>query len=252
LDLEQVTTSAGRYTESVIGPANLLSEALAPAVGWPSMKKAEHFVQFYETDDFIARSVSEYFTQGLNDGDICISVASPKHQAAFAAEMVKTGADLNAAQKEGRFITLDARETLLKFMKGGMPDRKAFDKHVVSVLERAQKQGHVRIYGEMVGLLMADRMPEACAALEGIWEDVCHEHSITLFCGYPLGEFAHGTGSEAMIMMCGHHSRVIPSESYTALESPDDRMRAIALLQQRGHQLEAELAELRKSIAAKA
>jgi PAS domain S-box-containing protein len=43
--------------------------------------------------------------------------------------------------------------------------------------------------------------------------------------------------------ICRQHSRVIPAESYTRLPSPDERLRAITLLQQKVHSLEVEKAE---------
>jgi PAS domain S-box-containing protein len=42
--------------------------------------------------------------------------------------------------------------------------------------------------------------------------------------------------------ICAEHSLVIPAESYTALETADDRVREIARLQQRAASLEAEMA----------
>jgi hypothetical protein len=44
---------------------------------------------------------------------------------------------------------------------------------------------------------------------------------------------------------------VIPDESYTSLSNADERLRAIAALQQKTKHLEAELAELEMRIALK-
>jgi signal transduction histidine kinase len=48
--------------------------------------------------------------------------------------------------------------------------------------------------------------------------------------------------AERLAEVCAAHSRVVPAESYSALDSPDERLRAIALLQQKAHSLEAEIA----------
>src|SRR5207244_13210100 len=50
--------------------------------------------------------------------------------------------------------------------------------------------------------------------------------------------------------VCTEHSRVIPAESYAALPSPDERLRAIAVLQQKAQRLEAEIAERKRAEAA--
>jgi PAS domain-containing protein len=47
--------------------------------------------------------------------------------------------------------------------------------------------------------------------------------------------------------VCKAHTRVIPSESYTGQADADNRLRAITLLQQKAHSLEAEIQE-RKAI----
>jgi signal transduction histidine kinase len=47
--------------------------------------------------------------------------------------------------------------------------------------------------------------------------------------------------------VCANHSHVIPAESYTHLPTPDERLRAITLLQQKAAWLEAEIAERRRA-----
>ena len=51
--------------------------------------------------------------------------------------------------------------------------------------------------------------------------------------------------------ICGSHSRVIPSESYVSLTTAEERLRAVAYLQHRAKQLEAELAILQYRISKK-
>src|SRR6266516_755905 len=57
----------------------------------------------------------------------------------------------------------------------------------------------------------------------------------------------HGFGTETyegeFNEICNQHHQTTPTESYTALASPDERLRAIALLQQKANSLEVEMAE---------
>jgi PAS domain S-box-containing protein len=57
----------------------------------------------------------------------------------------------------------------------------------------------------------------------------------------------HGFGGEVYEVefteICRQHSQIIPAESYTTLTDPDERLRAITLLQQKANSLEAEIAE---------
>ena len=52
---------------------------------------------------------------------------------------------------------------------------------------------------------------------------------------------------EEFTEICQQHSHVIPAESYTALNDPQERLRAITLLQQKAHSLEAEIAERKRA-----
>src|ERR1700721_2310373 len=43
-----------------------------------------HLVQFYETDEFLVDTVSEFVGASLRDGDASIVIAPPAHRRAFA------------------------------------------------------------------------------------------------------------------------------------------------------------------------
>lgn len=234
-----------------VSPTALTVEDVAPAYDWSSMEKAEHFVQFYESDEYIVASVSDYLAHGFSKGDICISVATDAHRGPIEARLAEAGVDLTAETEAGNYIPLDAHATLDSFMKDGMPDSAAFGTVIGDLVQTNAERGHVRIFGEMVGILMSEKQVDACARLEQLWSSICERYAVSLFCAYPLEHFSHSSGADGLMTICGHHAKVIPSESYTALDSADDRMRAIAFLQQRGKQLEAELEELRKKIAAR-
>src|SRR5205085_8361946 len=45
-----------------------------PDFNWSEMSTSQHFVQFYETDDFLLNSLSEFIGMGLAEGDACIVI----------------------------------------------------------------------------------------------------------------------------------------------------------------------------------
>ena len=55
-----------------------------------------------------------------------------------------------------------------------------------------------------------------------------------------FGREGHG---DLFLKICREHSHVIPLESYTALDSEDQRLRSISQLQQKAQALETEMAE---------
>ncbi len=118
-----------------------------------------------------------------------------------------------------------------------------------SLLRRASAAGRPpRIFGELVAVLLSENNARAAIQLEGFWNDLREKYLFSLFCAYPIDGFTGRDASEYMAGVCSGHSQVIPGESYTSLTTPDERLRAIALLQQRGKQLDAEIRELERDI----
>ena len=88
-------------------------------------------------------------------------------------------------------------------------------------------------FGEMVALLWEDGKYDAAIRLEQLWNELGKEHSFFLHCAYPIKNFSQDDHSEPFLKICSEHSNVIPSDSYTALESQAEQRRNVALLQQK-------------------
>ncbi len=227
------------------------SKYAAPKSYWSDVKESQHFVQFYKSDAYLVTSVAEYVLEGLKKGDTCIIAATQKHIDLIEI-LLAPCTDLDTARLSHRYIVLEVDEILPKFMRGNMPDAGIFEGMITPLLERAlANKSKVRIFGEIVSVLNDRKNPEASVRLEEIWNDIRRKYEFSLFCAYPTESFATGVGGKQRTHICDEHTRVIPDESYTALKSTDERLRTIALLQQRNAQLEAELADLEKTISAR-
>jgi hypothetical protein len=83
----------------------------------------------------------------------------------------KAGIDVGAAGRDGRYIMLDADETLSTFMLGGSPDAARFSARVGKVLEdsraraKSKDQG-LTVFGEMVSILWDGGQKEAACLLK--------------------------------------------------------------------------------------
>ncbi len=228
--------------------ADLAVQELAPRLDWSQMSESEHFVQFYETDAFLLNSLSGFIGTGLSAGEAGIVVATKAHREALEELLQEYGLDVAAARASGTYISLDAAETLSKFMVEGSPEPALFARVIGDIIARAAEGGQrVRIFGEMVALLWADGNYDAAIHLEELWNDLQEIYSFSLFCSYPINGFGGEALAKPLSDVCAGHSRVIPAESYTALINPDDRLRAITLLQQKARSLEAEIAERKEA-----
>jgi PAS domain S-box-containing protein len=208
-----------------------------------AMNESEHFVQFFETDSFLIHSLSEFIGAGLRAGEACIILTTKLHRESFEERLKQEGLQIDAVQKKGQYIPVDAAATLAEFMVDGWPDAVRFAEVIGSIISRAaQGWRRVRIFGELVSLLWADGNRAAASRLEELWNDLGKSHSFLLLCAYPMYNFGGEKYEKEFIEICKQHSRVIPAESYTNLSSPDERLRAISLLQQKAKSLEVEIA----------
>jgi signal transduction histidine kinase len=125
----------------------------------------------------------------------------------------------------------------------------SFVNYILSSLRPTAEGNRPRVvfFGEMVSLLWADGNIDAALKLERLWNNLIHSHSFQLYCAYPMKIFGQESHNQAFLDLCTEHTHVIPAEDYTALSKEDDRLRHIALLQQRALTAETEAAGRRRA-----
>lgn len=257
----RIPVSRGRLSEKIV-KSNLIeplakaqyaeasdfaAPCLASAPRWINVSKSDHCVQFYETDFFLVESVSEFIGAGLGAGDAGIIVATPSHREAIEARLAAHGIDLAAVLRRKQLILLDAAHTLSQFMVDGCPNAELFEKAVAPlIVESCRGRRGLRAFGEMVALLWAGGNKSASIRLEEFWNKLGAKHSFALLCAYPIRGFDGTENGEGFEQVCKSHKRVIPAESFSGLGGGDeDRVRSIALLQQKAGSLEKEIAHRR-------
>ncbi|HTA23283.1 MAG TPA: MEDS domain-containing protein [Terriglobales bacterium] len=207
-----------------------------------------HTVQFYGEDTFLLDELSRFIGTALGAGDAAIVIATKAHRDGLAQRLQARGLDAARAAKEGRYVAIDAAETLAKFMRDGWPDAALFTEVVGSELTQAAlaaegMDSRISAFGEMVALLWAEGNAEAAVRLEELWNELARNYSLSLRCAYPMSGFDREYHSDSFLKICEEHSHVIPVESYTALINEEQRLRSISHLQQKAQALENEMAE---------
>ena len=219
-------------------------QTVAPRADWRDMSDSDHFVQFYEADGFLLNSLSGFIGTALTAGDGALVVATRSHCHGLDELLNANGLDVVGAKARGQYISLDAAETLSKFMVNGSPEPVRFREVIGNVIASVTDgRARVRAFGEMVALLWAEGNHAGAIRLEELWNDLQNSHTFSLFCAYPMNGFGGEKFAEPLSGVCTVHSRVLPAESYAEISCPDARLRAIALLQQKARSLEAEIAE---------
>jgi signal transduction histidine kinase len=236
--------------------ANLMSSEV---VARPSHRSGEdhsahhagHVVQFYSNDAFLVESLSRFFGPVLRAGGGAIVIATEAHRQSLTHQFKSEGLDIDKSIAQGRFVALNAEETLAKFMVDDLPDKQRFEETVGAALERLATAGtgdrsRIAAFGEMVAILWEQGKGEAAVRLEELWNGLANSYSFHLRCAYPMRHFdgeEHGASFEKI---CAVHSGVIPEENYSSLVTDDDRDRTIASLQQKAHSLAREVAQRKK------
>lgn len=184
------------------GPS-VLAPGAADRAGWP------HVVQFYEADAFLVDAVARFIGGGLGAGENAVVIATESHRRDLEALLRARGLDVAAARDAGRYLALDAAETLSGIMVGELPDPRLFIEVVGTVIERVGlPQTSVRAFGEMVDLLWADGRREAAIRLEELWRDLAATHAFSLLCAYRIGTFGDDGDARSLLRECEAHSDI--------------------------------------------
>src|SRR5579863_10305561 len=143
-----------------------LQSGLNPGAYLEKVRAHAHGVQFYGDDAYLLDGLARFIGGALGSGDSSIVIATKPHRDGLAKRLLGCGVDLTVATQQGRFVALDASETLGKFMVEGWPDRELFHQVVGGLVAQCRLSGRagqskLAAFGEMVALLWAEGKAEA-------------------------------------------------------------------------------------------
>ena len=210
-----------------------------------------HIVQFYSEDRFLLDELTHFIGTALAAGSSAVIIGTKGHNDNLSQRLESQGLDLSQARADGRYVVLDAAETLARLMVGGLPDAARFAEVIGGIIARAasaaRDENHrVVAFGEMVALLWAEGKPEAAIRAEKLWNQLAKAYSFSLRCAYPMQGFCREEHADTLLRICDEHSGVVPDESYSELTSEEERLRSVLRLQQRTQVLLTEVESHRK------
>ena len=187
-----------------------MSTATTTAFGAPG----DHLVQFYVHDRELVDGVAEYLAGAIRAGGAALLAATSAHRAAVEERMAAGGLDVEDARARGVLVSVDARDTMGRFLVGGRPDPDLF-RDVAGSLVRAGLAvgGPVNVYGEMVDLLCDDGRVDSAIELEGLWTALASELPFSLYCSYRSEAVSADQHVDAFREICRLHSAVVAAPS---------------------------------------
>jgi len=171
-----------------------------------------HEAGFYPDDASLLDDFAQFIGPALKAGNSAIVVATESHRDGILLRLHAHGLDIGSAIEQGRYISVDAAETLSAFMVNGLPDPLRFFNVADSLLLNAAKAAkgespRIVACGEGVALLWVQGNPEAAIRLEHLWNEMVKSYDVDVFCGYPLGSF-HEQDNRIFQRICEEHSAI--------------------------------------------
>jgi hypothetical protein len=195
---------------------------------------AVHTVQLYRTDDYLLSDLSRWVTPALNAGASAVIIATEPHRVGLEELLRAQGVDLSRAAEEGRYLDLDAEDTLARFMRDGWPDAARFNQVIGPVIDGAKASARsqpprVYAFGEMVALLWSKQKYQAATRLEQLWNELLRSRSFQLRCAYPVKYFGDQGDGLRFLKLCGEHSHVIAAEDPHNQKTGRERCRILSV-----------------------
>lgn len=197
-----------------------------------NLRDGDHLVQFYKDDHFLTEVVTNYVAPALLNGEGAIIIATEKHLFMFEQALRQLPLNTSLLRLTGQLVMLNAESTLDKFMVNGLPDPERFAEVMGEALyEMKSKFPVIKAYGEMVNILWNQGNIYGTVALEKLWNALLNKKDFTLLCAYSLDSLTDEKEGIGFGEVCQCHSHVIPAEGVIDVETPNQQMRQVAMLQ---------------------
>lgn len=192
-----------------------------------------HAVQFYLSENFLLGILCDFIVGALRGGDGVVIIATRAHHDGLVKRLRLRGLDPADLQRRGRYVEMDALETLAEFMVRGVPEFERFSEIVGRAITGAKDASEaadprVMVFGELVALLSARQQPEFALMVEQFWGRLANTGPFSLLCGYPIQEFDADGTEDSFLRVCAQHTTVSPPEAYASAESEERILRATA------------------------
>jgi DNA-binding NarL/FixJ family response regulator len=202
--------------EAVLQGTQFVSANLTgPTLGDPKNEQTahRHEVGFYSDDRRVLEDVTQFIGAALRAGNAAIVVATESHRNSLLRRLQAQGLDIGVAIEEGRYIMLDATDTLSTFMVDDAFDPVRFMEGFRNLIVTAAKAAtgehrRVTVFGEGTHLLWAQGNVHAAIQDEELCNELTKIYDVDILCGYSVESVQGGMGNHLFQQICAQHSAV--------------------------------------------
>lgn len=148
-----------------------------------------HIVYPYNDEKKALSAVFLFASSGLSKQESVLLIATDARREPIISRLTDGGVDVLTLQAAGQLKCMSADKLLGRCTPQGILEESIFRDTLSSAIERLKAKspaGKVRIFGEMVSILLSRNEVAVAARLEELWNEVIEAHSVTLFCTYTL------------------------------------------------------------------
>jgi hypothetical protein len=181
------------------------------AAGTPNLSAGSgHAVLFYRDGSELTGQASAFLAEAIRAGGAAVVIATPEHRNSIHGALARTGVDVAAAQAAGRYVALDALETMNRFMVADWPSPAGFWQVISPIVSQAAGTGTpVHVFGEIVALLWDLGMVGSALEVEAMWNELGAQYPFSLLCGYQADSVGGDLHQDALAEVCRVHAAVV-------------------------------------------
>jgi diguanylate cyclase (GGDEF)-like protein len=211
LDDCQDAAAALRVADTVMQQAKRARRGReAPTPASSARDPLRHTVSFYDDDELVVAEVADLVGGALLAGRSSVVIATPDHRSRVVALLEARGVDVSGAARDGRYLALDAQQTLDSLLVDGVPDAELFARVVGrTVRQMVDRDGGLDAYGEMVSLLWQQGDVAGALALEDLWNGLQSDLPFWLHCAYAVADALAPPDAHGLLGVCVRHSHVV-------------------------------------------
>jgi hypothetical protein len=169
-----------------------------------------HIVKFYDPHIYPATEIADYFLTGIDAGESALLIATLEHSTQIKQSLASRGLDGALLTRLGMLFCEDAEEMLesLRARTGMREDLlNAVLRNVIHSVLALAPNGKVRVFGELVDLLVARGDFSSCIRLEREWHRLVAELQFPLYCAYSNAGFDERSAGQ-LCAICDSHDQV--------------------------------------------
>lgn len=169
----------------------------------------------YRAHARLGREVGSWIALSLRRGGGAVLACTPEHATRVRDELRALDVDVDACERAGRLAIRNADHLRSAIVGESGPDRAAFRRIIGGLLREvraASAPGPLRVWGEIVDLLVKRGEITAANELEKLWNELLAEEDAQLLCSYELDALDPTAHARVLLDVCETHAQLVPEE----------------------------------------